>query len=184
MRVHVFLVVIATVLCGVTLHAEGASDVKIVTDDEFYVTGIEARTSNAREATPDAVIPKQWNEILRHGVLSRIPNRLDSSIIALYTDYESNENGPYTYVLGARVSAASKIPQGMVARRVPPGKYVVFTSDRGPVGQVVLSTWKRIWSLPQSNPQLRRKYKTDFELYDQRAVDPENSQIEIHVGIK
>lgn len=35
-----------------------------------------------------------------------------------------------------------------------------------------------------ADPQLRRKYKTDFELYDQRAVDPENSKVEIHVGIK
>jgi predicted transcriptional regulator YdeE len=150
----------------------------------FYVIGIEARTSNAREATRDAVIPKQWNEVLQDGVLSRIPNRLDSSIIALYTDYESDENGPYTYVLGAKVSAAGKIPQGMVARRVPAGKYAVFTSDRGPVAQVVLKTWKRIWALPNSNAEMRRNYKTDFEVYDERAVDPQSTRIDIYVGIK
>jgi predicted transcriptional regulator YdeE len=109
---------------------------------------------------------------------------MDSSIIALYTDYETDEHGPYTYVLGAKVSAASKIPQGMVARRVPAGRYAVFTSDRGPVAEVGLNTWKRIWALPQSNPEIHRNYKTDLEVYDQRAVDPKNAQIDIYVGIK
>jgi predicted transcriptional regulator YdeE len=181
MRVHFLSIV---VLCGLALQLQGASDMKIVTGNEFVVIGIEARTSNTKEATAERVIPKQWDEVLRNGLLSRIPNRMDSSIIALYTDYESDEHGPYTYVLGAKVSASSKIPQGMVRRTVPAGKYAVFTSDRGPVAEVGLNTWKRIWALPQSNPEIRRNYKTDFEVYDQRVADPKNAQIDIYVGIK
>jgi predicted transcriptional regulator YdeE len=158
--------------------------VKIVTGDAFYVIGIEGRTSNTKETTHDAVIPRQWNEVRRNGLLSRIPNRLDSSIIALYTEYESDEHGPYTYVLGAKVSVASKIPPGMVARHVPAGKYALFTSDRGSVAEVVPNTWKRIWALRQSHPEIRRNYKTDFEIYDERAADPQNAQVDIYIGIK
>jgi predicted transcriptional regulator YdeE len=183
MRFNFLSAIVSLVVLGLTLQAERASNVKIVTGDEFLVIGIEARTSNAREATRDSVIPKQWKE-MRSGLLSKIPNRIDSSIIALYTDYESDQNGPYTYVLGAKVSSADKVPEGMVARRVPAGKYGVFTSDRGPVAEVVLNAWKRIWSWSHSNPEIRRNYKTDFEVYDERAADAANAQVEIHVGIK
>src|SRR5438105_15879550 len=110
MSVHLSSIVAHTALCGLALQLRGASDMKIVTGDEFVVIGIEARTSNAIETTADRVIPKQWDEVLRNGVLSRIPNRTDSSIIALYTDYESDEHGPYSYILGAKISAANKIP--------------------------------------------------------------------------
>ncbi len=157
---------------------------RIITGQPFRLVGIEARTSNARETTGDGVIPRLWDELVREGVLTRIANRTDSSIIALYTDYESDENGEYTYVLGARVSPAEATPQGMVAKQIAAGRYAVFTSERGPVAQVVLDTWKRIWSLSASNPGFRRSLRTDFEVYDDRAADPQNAQVEIHVGIQ
>ncbi|HXM23809.1 MAG TPA: hypothetical protein VN948_21300 [Terriglobales bacterium] len=30
----------------------------------------------------------------------------------------------------------------------------------------------------------KRAYKTDFEVYDQRARNPQDSQIDIYVGVK
>ncbi len=159
-------------------------DMKIVTEKGFSVIGIEARTSNAREMTGDGAIPKLWDELVREGVPTRIMNRADSNIIAVYTNYESDENGLYTYVLGAKVRSIETIPQGMVAREVPAGKYAIFTSERGPIPEVVVKAWKRIWSLPQTNPELRRTYKADFEIYDERASDRGKAQIEIHVGIE
>jgi predicted transcriptional regulator YdeE len=183
MRANLLVTVAGAVLCGM-VQMDGASDIKIVTSEAFRVIGIEARTSNAREMTDNGVIPKLWDELVREGVLTRIPNRTDSSVIAVYTDYESDENGLYTYVLGAKVRSTETIPQGMVAKQVPAGKYAVLTSDRGPVTEVVAKTWRRIWSLPQSNPGIRRSFKTDFEIYDERASDRQNAQVEIHVGIK
>jgi len=147
--------------------------------DEFQVIGIEARTSNAREMTKDGVISRLWERLMKEGLLARIPNKTDSSIVALYTDYESDKDGAYTFVLGARVSSVASIPDGMVARKVPAGSFAVFTSERGPAAQVVYETWKRIWAAP-----LDRAYHTDFELYDERAADPRNTQMTIYVGIR
>ena len=102
-----------------------------------------------------------------------------SGTIALYTDYESDEHGEYTFVLGVRADPGSAVPDGMVRKTVPAGKYAVFTSERGPLQKVVFETWKRIWSeLPS------RSFIADFEVYDQRAADPGDAVVDIYVGVK
>jgi predicted transcriptional regulator YdeE len=67
---------------------------------------------------------------------------------------------------------------------VPAGKYAIFTSDKGPVAQVVVGTWQRIWAQPKNAPGGIRAYKADYEVYDERAMDPQNAQMDVHVGIK
>jgi predicted transcriptional regulator YdeE len=157
----------------------GAAPWDTATLDEFQVIGIAARTTNAKEMTKDAAIPGQWERLAKDALLARIPNKTDSSIVAVYTDYDSDKDGAYTFILGARVSSVAAIPEGMVARKVPAARYAVFTSERGPVTRVVYETWKRIWAAP-----LRRAYRTDFELYDERAADPQNAQISVYVGVR
>jgi len=49
---------------------------------------------------------------------------------------------------------------------------------------VVPETWSRIWAVPKSAPGGNRAYQADFEVYDQRAADPQNAQVHIYVGIK
>ena len=138
--------------------------------EEFQVIGVAARTSNAREMTADGVIPKMW---------AKPPQQPDSATIALYTDYESDGHGEYTFVLGGKTDPASEISEGQVLKTVPAGRYAVFTSDRGPVQRVVVETWQRIWSELQS-----RSFVADFEVYDQRAADPANAVVDIYVGVK
>ena len=72
----------------------------------------------------------------------------------------------------------------MVAVKISAGRYAKYTSEKGPAYKVVPDVWKRIWETPPSTPAGHRAYKTDFELYDQRAVDPEKSQVDVYVGIK
>ena len=153
----------------------------IITGEAFIVVGLHARTSNAQEMTDAAIIPQLWEQLMERDALERIPNRLGSGIIALYTGYESDANGAYTYVLGA-MAATADCPQNMVAKKVPGGTYAVITSDRGPVAEVVLGAWKRIWS--DSELSARRSYAADFEVYDHRATNPQDAQIDIYVGIR
>jgi predicted transcriptional regulator YdeE len=152
---------------------------------EFSVIGIQARTNNAREMTGAGVISKQWNRFFAEGILAKIPNKTDSTIYAVYSDYASDRNGDYTFVIGAEVSGMAVIPAGMVAKKVPVGKYAVITSARGPVQKVVPQAWQEVWSL-EDKSQLggARAYRTDFEVYDQRSRDPQDSQVDIFVGIK
>ena len=159
---------------------------RIVNQQPFQVIGIAASTSNAKEAGPDAIIGKQWHRFMSDELINKIPNRVDQTIYAVYTDYTSDSNGQYTVILGAKVRPVPNptIPDGMVIKTVPAGRYAVFTSERGPVVKVVVDTWKQIWAYYQSPQNGQRAYQADFEVYDQRAADPNNAQVDIYVGLK
>ena len=159
---------------------------KIVQLDAFEVMGIAARTNNAKESVENGAIPELWQHVMQEHVLDRLPNKTDPDLYAVYTDYASDANGDYTLVLSAKVSNASDslIPSGMVRKKVPAGEYAVFTSERGPVAKVVVETWKRIWAYYQSSANAERAYRADFELYDERASDPNNAQVDIYIALK
>ena len=76
----------------------------------FDVIGIEARTNNAQEATADGAIGQQWQRLFTEGILDQIPDQTDESITVVYTNYASDWNGDYTYVLGAKVKSGTKAP--------------------------------------------------------------------------
>jgi predicted transcriptional regulator YdeE len=150
----------------------------------FTVVGIMGRTINAKEMTPAGVIGKLWGRLMQENLLAKIPYRADENIIAVYTDYASDHNGYYTYILGAKVNRDSEIPAGMVATKVVAGKYADFTSERGPASRVVPETWQKINSLPKNVPGGDRTYQSDFEMYDQRARNPQNAIVDVFVGIR
>ena len=66
---------------------------------------------------------------------------------------------------------------------MPGGQYAVLTSDNGPLPKVVPEAWQQLWKL-EDDRKLERAYQTDFEIYDQRAQDPESAQVDIYVGVK
>ena len=141
----------------------------IVEQPEFMVAGIAARTSNAREMTADGVIGKIWARLMQEDVLAKIPNKADASIVAVYTDYASDKDGEYLYLLGARVTSDAGLPAGVVAKKIPAGKFAVFTTEKGPGPKVVPETWIQINSLPKSTVGGDRVYRADYEIYDERA---------------
>ena len=158
----------------------------IVERETFQAIGTQVSTNNSKEAGPDAIIGKQWQQFLSQGLLRQIPDRVDDNILAVYTDYATDANGQYTFILGARVKPIPdpKIPSGMVVKTVPAQRYAVFTSERGPVAKVVIETWRQIWAYFKTPANGERAYRADFELYDQRAADPNNAQVDIYVGVK
>jgi predicted transcriptional regulator YdeE len=179
------MIISTAVGCALALSlAEGYVKPRIIQLDAFEVMGIEARTNNAAEAGPNGVIPKLWQRVVQQHALDGIPDRLDQNIYAVYTDYASDANRDYTLVLGAKVRPGTKTPDGMIVKTVPSGRYAVFTSDVGPVAKVVVQTWKQIWSYYQSPVNGQRSYRADFEVYDQRAADPNHAQVDIYIGMK
>ena len=163
---------------------ESSMNPKVVEEAGFSVIGIAEQTTNAKEMSGEGIIGKQWGRFVQGNLVAQIPNKADSSIIAVITDYASDKDGEYTHLIGARVTSTVDVPAGMVVKKVPAGKYAIFTSEKGPVAQVVVGTWKRIWAQSKSAPGGNRAYKADYEVYDERAMDPQNAQMDVHVGIK
>ena len=175
---------VTTFLIAGTTMSEKTSGPKVVQQHAFTVIGISARTSNAREMTSDGTIGKMWGRLFQEGLLAKIPNKADDKIVAVYTDYASDHTGEYTYILGSRVTSDVAVPTGMIARKVPAGKFGVFTSEKGPAPKVVPELWMKINSLPPDAVGAKRQYKADFEIYDERATDPQNLQMDVYIGIK
>jgi predicted transcriptional regulator YdeE len=134
------------------------------------------------------MIPGQWQKFFQEGILEKIPGKTGSSIYALYTDYAGGRSGEYGYVIGAMVKEGTAPPEGMVIKRVPAGRYLVFTSEQGPLPKVVPGAWQKLWKL-EDEGKMQRAYLTDFEIYDGRSHDAQNhdaqnAQVDVYVGLK
>lgn len=182
-RTLILVAVVAFVMSS-SVSGQTHQAVKVIPVSGFDVIGIKCRTSNANEASGKGCIGEQWRKIMNEGIIQKIPGRADDSIVAVYTDYSSNKDGDYAYILGARVNPDATTPPGMVKTTVKSGRFAVFTSDKGQVQQVVPANWKRIWEVPTSEPGGDRLYESDFEIYDGRAVDPTNAQMDIFIRIR
>jgi predicted transcriptional regulator YdeE len=150
----------------------------------FFVVGVAARTRNAHEMSGNGKIGDVWQTFLEPSLVARIPNKIGVDPIAIYTEYETDHTGYYTYLLGVPVSSTESLPANLTVKHVPPGRYAVFTSGRGNIVHVVQEVWQRIWSMSPEELGGKRAFQTDFEIYDQRAADPENAQIDVYVGLR
>ena len=151
--------------------------------ESFYVAGYSVRTNNAKEMSGQGEIGKLWQRFMQENLGAAIPNRADATLYTVYSDYASDEKGDFTYTLGARVPSVDRLPAGIRYRKIVPGPYAVFTTAKGPVGQVMQAEWQKIWAMPPEQLGGKRAFVTDFEVYDQRAVNPQDSQADIHIGL-
>jgi predicted transcriptional regulator YdeE len=181
MRLHVQVGLLTVFLAAGYLAAQEMNLVKLHVDS-FTIAGLSVRTSNSRETTTDAAIPKLWQRLSNENYLREIPNRVDDRVIALYTDYENGRDGMYTYVLGAKVSSRKNMPVEFVAREVASGQYAMFTEHGGPPPQMTVDLWKGIWALEKPGV-LERAYKTDYEVHYGPADDVAKSHVDIYIGL-
>jgi len=150
----------------------------------FYIAGLTARTNNAQETSGKGKIGNVWQEFLQSNLVAKIPNKVGVDLIAAYTDYETDHTGHYTYLLGIPVLSDESLPANLAFKQVPAGRYAVFISSRGPVTQIVPEIWQRIWSMSPEELGGTRAFQTDYEIYDQRAADPANAQIDVYIGLR
>jgi predicted transcriptional regulator YdeE len=179
------LLLLAYVAVAQTKSAGQAGGPKVVHQDELFIVGIEARTTAAKEMSAQGVIPQQWQKFMQEGVLQKIPNKADQNIYAVVTDFADKRYGEYSVVIGARVTDKSQVPAGLVLKTIPADKYAIFQTDKGPARQVVPAAWQKIAdSEDKGELGFTRTYKADYELFDGQAMDPQNLQAELHVGVK
>src|SRR5277367_3950082 len=129
-------------------HYAQEKTVKVEEQKSFNVIGVAVRTNNKAEATGQGEIPKLWQRFMQQGTADRIPNQADQNLIVVYTDYESDETGEYTYLIGSRVTSTADVPAGLTLKEVPAGNYAILESEKGPAHVVVPKIWQQIWSMP------------------------------------
>lgn len=153
-------------------------------EDSFWVAGYSVRTNNADEMSGQGRIGNLWQRFAQQDLAASIPNRVDQSLIVVYSGYASDEQGEYSYLLGARVSSVQHLPPQLSYGTVVAGPYAVFTTAVGPRVPVLQAAWQKIWSSAPADLGGHRAFRTDYELYDRRSADADRAQIEIHIGLK
>jgi predicted transcriptional regulator YdeE len=174
-------------LLGLTAQPlEPAKDLptKTISEQPFYVAGFSTRTNNANETSGHGEIGKLWQRFYQENLAARIPDRADGATLVVYSDYASDEKSDYSYLLGARVTSIDHLPAGMSYKKIEPGPYAVLTTGQGPLVEVLQAEWKKIWATQPVGLGGRRAFRTDYEVYDNRSANPQNAQVEIHIGLQ
>lgn len=143
----------------------------------FAIIGIAVRTTNENGQTATD-IPALWNRFMAENILAKIPNRLSDDIYSVYTEYEKDFTKPYTTILGCKVSHLEHIPEGLVGKTFEEGNYSRFTAKGNLSHGAVYNEWEKIW-----NSGFERKYTVDFEIYGEKAQNPENAEVPIFIAI-
>lgn len=151
-------------------------DLKRQQINAFTVSGLSVRTTNAAEHNPEtAKIGSMWGEFFGKGVTESIHGkRADSPVYGVYSAYESDASGHFDVMAGVAVDEASADFQSVT---IEAGDYLVFEAQ-GPLPDAVIATWGKVWTFFEENPQIQRRYATDFETY----TGPES--VAIHIGIR
>ncbi|MEL6485114.1 MAG: GyrI-like domain-containing protein [Bacteroidota bacterium] len=144
--------------------------------EALNIVGIATKTSN-KPGKADKDIPKLWEKFMVENTLERIPNKVDDTVYALYTNYEGDHTQPYTVVIGCNVASLDNIPEDMTVILIPESHYTQFTAKGNLTKDAVINTWMTIW-----NTDLKRTYTTDIEIYGEKASDPTNGEAEILVA--
>lgn len=145
--------------------------------DGFNVMGLSIRTSNEDGKAVDH-INALWQMFSEQNVMNDIPERIDDTVYALYSDYEGEHTKPYKFTIGCAVYEGANIPEGMDLIKVPEQSYAVSKAIGDPPASIVKS-WTDIWE-----SDLKRAYKFDFEIYGQDFFNPQKRCVPIYVSIE
>jgi predicted transcriptional regulator YdeE len=145
---------------------------------KFSVIGISVRTTNENGQSGQD-IPALWKKFMAEGISGKIPNKIDNSLYCIYTEYEKDHTKPYTTILGCLVSSLDVIPEAMIGKTIEKASYEKFTAKGNLQEGIVFKEWMKIWSA-----DLNRSFNADFEIYGEKAQNPENAEVDIFIAIK
>ncbi len=137
--------------------------------------GLELRTNNEECSL---AMPAHKERFFKEDILSRIPNKINENVLALYTDYEGDYTKPYSWILGSEVSSLEQVPEGLVGKTIPESKYALFTTQ-GEFPQGLIAVWQNVWE-----SGLPRSYTSDFEVY-RSDFDPQgNPEVKVYIAVE
>lgn len=153
---------------------------------QLILVGISCRTNTANELDPaTAKIGGTLQRYMQDQVANAIVNRKQpGTTYCVYTEYESDLTGDYTYFVGEEVTNSTAISGDLEQLIIPVCPYVKFTTELGNMPGICISAWQNIWAMDAQALGGERAYEADFEVYDTRAIDPKETVLDIYIGLK
>lgn len=104
--------------------------------------------------------------------------KLDSTIYSLYTDYEADQTIPCTVILAFKVSTLDDIAENRTGESFAGGEYIK-TSAKGDIKKgLLVNNWSEIWEM-----DLDRAFTADFEVFGEKAQNPDNAETDFLIAI-
>ena len=154
---------------------------------EIKLVGITTRTNNTHLFERDpatnkiaATVQKYFHNGLAEKIVAR---KKPGTTFCVYTNYESDFTGDYTYFIGEEVTSFKDVGEGFETMTIPVQNYAKFTNKPGAMPAVCIDMWQNIWKMKATDFGGERAYIADFELYDERSVDHNNVTLDIYIGI-
>ena len=144
----------------------------LTTGNEMQAAGISIRTNNQQEMNPaTARIGALWQQFFAEGISARIPHQAASGeILAVYTDYESDHTGNYTFAVTQPVTSLADLSAELYAVTIPASRYLVFRAA-GPMPKALINTWLEIWQYFTEPGEHQRAYTCDVERHNSAEPD-------------
>lgn len=149
------------------------------------LVGISVRTNNQLEINPETgrifpCVQRYFHEDLADKIVNR---KNPGTTLCVYTEYESDHTGDYTYFIGEEVESFADVSGEFSQLTIPAQTYSKFTNGPAPMPEVVREPWFKIWAMGTEELGGTRAYKADFEVYDERAADHQNIVLDIYIGL-
>ena len=159
---------------GLTMQPE------IVEQAEELVSGMGSSFAE----NPFWQINKLWDDFNQRE--NEIPNLKGNYALGVcmprHDDLPIKEGDTFVYIAGRPVTSLDKVPEGMVAVKIPARKYARFT-HKGPLTNLP-HTVNYIWGTWLPKSEYKHANSPDFELYDERFdVKSLSGEIDIFVPI-
>jgi len=133
----------------------------------FNIVGISIRTTNENDQSAKD-IPELWNKFFTEKSGDIIVDKTDTNIYCVYT-----------VLLGYKVKGLDSMPKGLKGKSFGGGKYRKYNAKGKLSEGVVYNAWSEIW-----NSDINRAYTADFEIWGEKAKNPDDAEIDIFVAVK
>lgn len=154
---------------------------------EIKLVGISCQTNNMLEmnsgtAKIGAIVQYYFQKKLAKQIANR---KKPGTTYCVYTQYESDFNGNYTYFIGEEVNNDDvSLNDEFKSLLIPQQTYIKFTNGPDKMPNVCIESWQKIWSMSADDLGGERQYQADFEIHDERASDPKKTILDFYIGIK
>ena len=152
---------------------------------EIKLVGLPIQTSYKIESPLSSKIGPCVQKYFEEKFPNKIPHRKNKGrTICAYSNYESDYTGEYTFYIGEEVESFGELPEELVSHSIPPQSYIKFTTPPGVMPDVVIKAWQEIWEMSPHELGGVRRYATDFQIHDERAMDPLHTIVDIYIGVQ
>lgn len=146
---------------------------------EIKLSGLALKSKTTNENGQSMIdCGNLWQKFESEKYFSKIPNKLSDEIFAVYHQYEGDYTKPYSYFIGCKVKHDAEVSTNLDSLIIPVGTYKKIVA-KGKMPDCIANAWKEIWK-----SEIPRAYKTDFEIYDERSKNWNDTEVDIFISVK